>query len=216
MKKIYNVEEAIWLAAALFAYEQYTLKDEVDISDFYIEASELQKLAQLFTEKTVQSARIHQHNNGDHNNCSHRSLRRIERYAGHPLFRVTAIGEFGGDKEYPHSLKFDNEVEFNGKVCTISELKAFVDKEYTAIIDQDMNNIDNNTTIDYLGILEYLENNKGVPYKDPNKPGLSAEDRNRYLEVKSNGQKVVAELKKIHALCRDKFKLEKCEKISKS
>ena len=214
VKKIYSVEEAIWLAAALFAYEQYTLKDEVDITDFCIEAPELQKIAQRFTEKTVQLARIYQHNNGDHDSCSHRSIRRLEKYNGHPAFRVTATGEFGGDKEYPHSLEFDNEIEFNGTVYTIDEIKSFVDKEYSDIIRKNTSMIKNSVAIDYLGILEYLEKNKGIPYKDPNKLGLSDEERNKYLEVKSNGQKVVAELKKIHELCSNKFNLEKCEKIS--
>ena len=70
------------------------------------------------------------------------------------------------------------------------------------------------TDIDYLWILKYLEENREIPYKDPNKPGLTQEEREGFLAVKANGQKVVAELKKIHALCSEKFNLGKCEKVS--
>ena len=101
LEKKYEVAEAIWLAAAVFAYKQYITRDELVLSDVYLKAPELQKMAQKFTDKVVQSTRIHQHNNGDHANYSHRFLRRIEEPSGNPLFRITATGEFNGDKEYP-------------------------------------------------------------------------------------------------------------------
>ncbi len=49
------------------------------------------------------------------------------------------------------------------------------------------------TTIDYLGILEYLKNNRELPYADPEKPGLTPEQKQQYLTVKKNGQNIVAE-----------------------
>lgn len=70
------------------------------------------------------------------------------------------------------------------------------------------------TKINYLGILDYLKNNRELPYGNPEKPGLSEEQKQQFLEVKKNGQNVVAELKKIHELCSEKFGLTRCEKVS--
>ena len=70
------------------------------------------------------------------------------------------------------------------------------------------------TKINYLGILDYLKNNRELPYGNPEKPGLSEEQKQQFLEVKKNGQNVVAELKKIHELCSGKFGLTRCEKVS--
>ncbi len=70
------------------------------------------------------------------------------------------------------------------------------------------------TEINYLGILDYLENNRELPYGDPEKPGLPEEQKQQFLEVKKNGQNIVAELKKIHELCSERFDLTRCEKIS--
>ena len=70
------------------------------------------------------------------------------------------------------------------------------------------------TKINYLGILDYLKNNRELPYGNPEKPGLPEEQKQQFLEVKKNGQNVVAELKKIHELCSEKFGLTRCEKVS--
>lgn len=72
----------------------------------------------------------------------------------------------------------------------------------------------NMTEIDYLGILDYLKNNRELPYGNPEKPGISDEQKQQFLKIKKNGQNVVAELKKIHEICDKKFGLTKCEKIS--
>jgi 5-methylcytosine-specific restriction protein B len=68
--------------------------------------------------------------------------------------------------------------------------------------------------IDYLGILEYLKNNRELPYADPKKPGLTEEQKNQYLIIKKKGQNIVAELMKIYELCSSKYGLTKCEKVS--
>ena len=130
LEKKYEVAEAIWLAAAVFAYQQYITKDKLLLSDVYLKAPELQKMAQGFTDKDVQSTRIYQHNNGDHANCSHRSLRRLEESSRNTSFRVTATGEFGGDREYPDSINMNDEIEFEGMTYAIKDIKEFLDKEY--------------------------------------------------------------------------------------
>lgn len=212
LEKTYEVSESIWLAAAVFAYKQYITKDELALTDICLKASELQKMAQGFTDKVVQSTRIHQHNNGDHANCSHRSLRRLEVSSGNPIFRITVTGEFNGDREYPDSINMNDVVEYDGTTYEIKDIKDFLDNEYAEFIKA--NFYEQLSKIDYLGILEYLVENREVPYKEPTKPGLTDDEREQYLKVKSNGQRIVTELKKIHANCSEKFGLEKCEKIS--
>ena len=344
----YTVNEAIWLAAASYAYVQFKTKDKVSISDFYMKAAELANNAKVFTTNDVQLARIHQHCNGDHTNCSNKFLRRIEETTGNPVFRVAAAGEFGGDKERPDGMDPASELEFEGLTFSIGDLISFVEGDYKQIVsdqtsyklytieeirnrlveigftiknvasdmvqigdkrttihrtadrgiilyatEEDFENIsedlglkeniyvlnarskdtiqeiidkeqentqkilcfpDGNmilhpssaanynadeiimysaenfrkvfkiltgyefekgtTEIDYLGILDYLVNNREVPYADPEKDGLSEEQRQQYLMVKKKGQDIVVELKKIYELCKKNFSLDKCEKVS--
>lgn len=70
------------------------------------------------------------------------------------------------------------------------------------------------TNIDYLGLLDYLENNRGIPYSDPEVPGIAQSEKERLLEIKARGQNAVNEMKKMVQLCKDKFGLDKCEPMS--
>ena len=69
------------------------------------------------------------------------------------------------------------------------------------------------TEIDYLGVLDYLDNNYELPYKDPMTEGLDIEEKERLLEIKSRGQKAITEMKKMVELCKQKYGLDKCETI---
>lgn len=345
---LYTVNEAIWLAAASYAYAQFKIKDKVCVTDFYMKAAELANNAKTFTTNDVQLARIHQHCNGDHANCSNKFLRRIEETAGNPVFRVTATGEFGGDKERPDGMDPASELEIEGLTFTIGDLISFVEGDYKQIVsgqalyklytieeirnrlveigfnirnvasdmvqigdkrttihrtadrgiilyateedfenitediglkeniyvsnarskemiqdllDKEQGNIEkvlcfpdgnrilhpssaanynadeiimysagnfrkvfkiltgyefmgNKTDIDYLGILEYLKNNRELPYAKPERPELTDEQRDKFLEIKKNGQEIVAELKKIYERCKEEYGLEKCEKVA--
>ncbi|WP_051197429.1 McrB family protein [Butyrivibrio sp. MB2005] len=68
--------------------------------------------------------------------------------------------------------------------------------------------------IDYIGVLNYLENNMEVPYSNPEDPGISANEKDRLLKVKEKGQWVVAEMKKMADACRQKYNLDKCLPLS--
>lgn len=70
------------------------------------------------------------------------------------------------------------------------------------------------TNIDYLGVLDYLDNNQGVPYSNPDAEGIEAVEKNRLLEVKAKGQLAIAEMKKMVEICNQKFNLDKIEPMS--
>lgn len=72
----------------------------------------------------------------------------------------------------------------------------------------------NHTSIDYLGVMDYLDNNREVPYSNPETLGLDDKEKARLLEVKTKGQNAVAEMKKMAELCKEKFKLDKCEPMA--
>ncbi len=68
------------------------------------------------------------------------------------------------------------------------------------------------TEIDYLGILHYLENNRGKPYKSPDN-AETEEQRQNYLDLYTKSTKATSELKKIYELCQKKFGLTFCVPI---
>lgn len=70
-----------------------------------------------------------------------------------------------------------------------------------------------NTSIDYIGILEYLENNRNIPYSDPSVE-KDEEKKEQLLEIKAMGQSAINEIKRMTELCKDRFNLDKCEKLS--
>ena len=68
-------------------------------------------------------------------------------------------------------------------------------------------------SIDYTGILDYLENNSEVPYHNPDGE-LNPEEIQHLTTIKENGLKTVEELKKIADFCKTKFGLDYCMPIS--
>lgn len=63
--------------------------------------------------------------------------------------------------------------------------------------------------IDYIGVLNYLRDNQKIPYSDPEKVTDPAE-KARLLEVKTKGQKIVGEIRKMAEACEKVYKLDKC------
>lgn len=70
------------------------------------------------------------------------------------------------------------------------------------------------TDIDYIGVLDYLDNNRDIPYSNPEAPGVEETEKQRLLNLKSKGQAAVAEMKKMVAICNELFGLDKCETMS--
>lgn len=69
------------------------------------------------------------------------------------------------------------------------------------------------TQIDYIGVLDYLENNRGIAYSNPETENDETK-KEELLEIKAMGQSVVSELKAMYELCKERFNLDKCETIS--
>lgn len=100
-------------------------------------------------------------------------------------------------------------------------VKAFRDKNFKVknyrIFDMaawDIGLSNKHTSIDYLGVMDYLENNREIPYSNPDAEGLDAKEKNRLLDVKNKGQAAIAEMKKMVELCKENFSLDKCESMS--
>ncbi len=131
-------------------------------------------------------------------------------------------GNSGYENIYEYlGVKLNNKTAVDTYIENCRRIKEFRDKHFSVknyrIFDIAARNIgdgEEHTNIDYLGILDYLENNRGVPYQAPEKKGLTDEERQQYLQVKKKGQDIVAELKKIYEHCKDKFDFTRCEKIS--
>ena len=70
------------------------------------------------------------------------------------------------------------------------------------------------TRIDYLGILDYLENNQEVAYSNPEAAGVESAEKSRLLEVKAKGQSAITEMKKMVEVCKERFKLDRLEPMS--
>lgn len=135
MNKNFTANQSIWIAAALYAYIQYENNEIKSQSDFCLKAVDLQKMAENFTKSVVQSPRIYQHLNGDHDGCTQRFIRRIELPDGNSAYRVTAKNEFAGQKEYPADLDFNELIEFEGKEYSLKDIKEFMDIDYPVIIN---------------------------------------------------------------------------------
>lgn len=69
------------------------------------------------------------------------------------------------------------------------------------------------TNIDYLSVLDYIENNREVSYSNPYVDGLTQDEKDYFLEIMNKGQNAVNEMKEMSMVCKEKFELDKCEPI---
>lgn len=67
--------------------------------------------------------------------------------------------------------------------------------------------------IDYIGVLEYMERNREVPYSNPEDTSITAGKRNELISIKEKGQQAVAEMKKMADACAQRYRLDKCMPI---
>lgn len=71
----------------------------------------------------------------------------------------------------------------------------------------------NTEVIDYKWLLEYLFENAGIDYKNPEKEGLSQEEREWFLKLKEKGQKAKKTMEQIVESCKEFSKLEEASSI---
>ena len=137
--KRFSVNEAVWIAAASKAFINYNQDKDFRLENCFLNATELQKIASEYTENDVRTPRIYQHCNGDHENCTHRFLRRIEKNNNNVEFRVTAKGEFNDKKYIPSELIWDEKIVVDGEGIILKELKYFIEGQYREMVVKSMN-----------------------------------------------------------------------------
>ncbi|MEK5037330.1 AAA family ATPase [Sporosarcina sp. FSL K6-3457] len=185
-----KVIEAVWLGAAVAAYETYHSKTKPSENDMYFKQVDVQKRAQKFTESAVQHARVNQWANGDHPGGQANYLREGD----NKTRRLTFNGEFQGVKERPNLNETDT-IETTVGIKTIADIYQFVENEYTALF-----------TIDFFAILDYLEKYGNLPYKNPNT--ASGEEKQQLESMREQGGVAVTELNKVALLCDKKYHLK--------
>jgi hypothetical protein len=160
-KKIEDVHTAVWLATALLTYKSYKNSENVEETKIVFEAKEIKQMAEKICSKNIHNPRIAQWCNGDHPGHSYRYLR-----AEKTLRRLTAPGEFGGEKERPDQMNLDLEFELDGEPVTVETLVQFVDEVYSELIYKE---------IDLEAIVRFLFTRAGEEYRAPENAGDQAE-----------------------------------------
>ena len=191
MMKKYSVNDAIWIATALLAAEEYSTNADCSAKDMYFKQSVILHKAEELTDGTVDAARISWSCCADNERATHNYLRG-DLPEDESLRRLTCVDEFA-DKTYPDDLDLDDELTMNGRPFTMDELMFFVREQYPEIMKDRLNE----TSIDYIGVLDYLKDNAEVPYSNPEDAGISFEEKKRLLKVKEKGQAAVSEMKKM-------------------
>lgn len=62
--------------------------------------------------------------------------------------------------------------------------------------------------IDYIYVLDYLQNNRGISYSKPDSVKNSQVEKDRLVRVKQNAPSALAEMKKMSELCKQEFGLD--------
>ena len=120
MKKYDHVEDSIWLATSILTYNSYIKQREnniIDATEFYFTQPEIIAKTESICTKDVHNARVSQHCNADSHDNTYNYLR-----AKDTLRRVTYIGEFNGDKEYPTRFDLSDKVDTLDGEKTIKEI----------------------------------------------------------------------------------------------
>lgn len=180
-----SVPEAVWLATALLTYEKFKTGTVETLNEVAFKQAVIQKYAKKYTDKNVDNARISQWTNGDHDANTYNYLRNVggER-------RLTAPGEFDGDKEHPLlDPQLSLKIELNGKTeqITIDVLNQFIIQEYAHFINAHLH-----PTVIFEKIIEHLQSYANEKYVSPDK--VTGNERERYLAIRESGRQAVEEL----------------------
>ena len=135
-----------------------------------------------------------------------------------PIFN----SNMGSDNIYVYlGIDLDKKTEVHTYISNCRQVKKYRDEKFNIrnyrIFDMAAWNIGkehSQTDIDYIGVLDYLDNNRDVPYSNPEAQGVEDKEKQRLLEIKHKGQAAVAEMKKMVAVCNERFGLDKCEPMS--
>ncbi len=158
MNKYDDVDVAVWVSAAIMTYNSYIecyKKNYIDIEKFYFTQSEIRKQSNRICTKDVQSPRIGQWYNGDHDDNTYNYLRSKGK-----LRRITYIGEFKGEKEYPKKLALEERLMTIDGEKSVEEILDFLSNEYKEIVIKRKEN-------QFKDILDFLNEFSNNEYGDP-------------------------------------------------
>ena len=207
--------DAVWIAAAALATKATSRKkSKFNLRDVCFEASTILDLAKQITEYEIDISTVLSYATANIEDSKANYL-----VDENGLRRVSYMGEFSGVKECP-STKVINEgrqYQVIQRMADVTRIFEFMNREYTERFEKGFLGFGKSkeyTNIDYLGVLDYLKNNRGVQYSNPEMPGIKQSEKERLLAVREKGRNAVNEMKKMAKLCKDKFGLDKCEQIS--
>ncbi|WP_145972667.1 hypothetical protein [Acetobacterium woodii] len=116
-----SVPTAVWLSTLINTYYNIKIMNK---NDCWITQKEIRTVAGQLCDKNIDIARISQWCNGDHPNNTYNYLR-----ANGSKRRLTVIGEFNREREYPDELPI-NKMIFNDSALTVGDLMTWYKNEY--------------------------------------------------------------------------------------
>ena len=125
--KDYSVTTAIWIAAALLAADVYENNPNASDMDYYFKQTDIQALAQRFTDKDVHPARISQWPCADAEDHTYNYLRSAGG-EGSSFRRLTNPAEMDGYRTLPEDLDInadDSKFMSDNHSYTLEELFRF-------------------------------------------------------------------------------------------
>lgn len=135
-----------------------------------------------------------------------------------PIFN----SNMGADNIYVYfHTGIKRKTELYAYIKNVKLVKAFRDKYFKVknyrifdIVAWDLGKTRKHTNIDYLGVLDYLNNYRELSYRNPEIKGIGATEKERLLDIKTHGRNAVAEMKKMSELCEKEYGLDKCEPMA--
>ena len=178
MKKYDDVNVAVWISTAIMTYNSYIeciKNNNINIEKFYFTQSQITKASKYRCINKVDNARVSQWYNGDHREHTYNYLK-----SKGSLRRISYIGEFQGEKEYPKNLNLDEKLETINGEKSVEEILNFLRNEYKNIVE-------NYEKHKLLEILDFLKLYSYKSYKNPGDEDDKIKKK-ELLEIKSKGK----------------------------
>ena len=166
--------DAVWIAAAALATKTTSRKkSKFNLRDVCFEASTILDLAKQITEDEIDISTVLSYATANAEDSKANYL-----VDENGLRRVSYMGEFSGVKECPSTnvINEGRQYQVIQKLADTTRIFEFMNREYTGQLKKGFGNLRKSkeyTNIDYLGVLDYLKNNRGVQYSNPEAPGIT-------------------------------------------
>ncbi|WP_369381534.1 AAA family ATPase [Lysinibacillus fusiformis] len=195
-----TVNQAVWLGAAMITYEQFKNNEEKSVDDIALVQADIRERAQSLTDNNVDSARISQHFNADHQSNNQNYFRVIN---GNKR-RLSYPGEFNGEKERP-DLNFQDSLTLSsGEKISVEQLVNFVETEYLAFfVNKELAVFV--PEIDFKKIITHISIYANQIYKSPDQ--LDEPEKQIYLAIQESGSSAVIELDRFADAIASKYDL---------